>query len=245
MIPKTIHYCWFSGDEKPDLVKRCIASWQKHLPDYQIKCWDSTSFSFDSVDYVREAMEKKAYTFASDYVRLYALYTQGGIYLDSDVEVFQSFDDLLHNRFFSGVEQFPIYYSRHKMLQMCNQVQAAIMGSEKGHPFVKDCLDQYHTRHFKLADGRYDYAEIPGKITQILEKYGFRHENCLQHLDEGVTIYPNTLIANSVDKKVPEGCYAYHWGVKSWGTEKRGKLYKFCWNHDLMGFYHWLEKIQG
>ena len=103
MIPKTIHYCWFSGDEKPDLVKRCIESWHKHLPNYNIKCWDGKSFDFDSVDYVREAMGIKAYAHASDYVRLYALYTEGGIYLDSDVEVFRSFDELLDNRFFSGV----------------------------------------------------------------------------------------------------------------------------------------------
>lgn len=244
MIPKKIHYCWFSGDEKPDLVKRCIESWHRFLQDYEIKCWDGDSFDFNSVDYVREAMEIKAYAHASDYVRLYALYTEGGIYLDSDVEVFRSFDDLLQDRFFSGVEQFPIYYSKHKISRMCNHVQAAIMGSEQGHPYLKECLEKYHHRHFKLTNGQYDYSEIPEKITEVLESYGFERENKMQHLREGIAIYPNTMIANNVDKIVPKDCYAFHWGVKSWGEDKHGKFHQFCWEHDLMAIYHLIEKIR-
>lgn len=243
MIPKKIHYCWFSGDEKPDLVKRCIDSWHRFLPDYEIKCWDGNSFDFNSVDYVREAMEIKAYAHASDYVRLYALYTEGGIYLDSDVEVFRSFDDLLHIRFFSGIEQFPIYYSKNKLLTMCYNVQAAIMGAESGHPFLKECLDKYMKIHFKLPNGQYDLTEIPGRITTILEAYGFKQENIVQNLCDGIIIYPNTVLANNNDKKVPKDCYAFHWGVKSWGDDKRGKIYEFCWNNDLMGLYHWIEKL--
>lgn len=243
MIPKTIHYCWFSGDDKPDLVKRCIDSWHKYLPDYKIKCWDGKSFDFNSVDYVSEAMDIKAYAHASDYVRLYALYTEGGIYLDSDVEVFRSFDDLLENRFFSGIEQFPVFYSKHKISGICNHVQAAIMGSEPGHPFLKDCIEMYHTLHFKKTDGTYDYSEIPERISTIMERYGFKRENVLQQLNDGISILPNTLIANNINGIVPEGCYAIHWGVKSWGNDKRGKIHRFCWNHDLMNLYHWVESI--
>lgn len=242
MIPKIIHYCWFSGDEKPDLVKRCIDSWYRILPNYQIKCWDSNSFDFDSVDYVREAMEVKAYAHTSDYVRLYALYTEGGIYLDSDVEVFKSFNELLEYRFFTGVEQFPIFYSKHRISQICNHLQAAIMGSETGHPFVKDCLDLYNTLHFKIYDDKYDYSEIPERITRIMESYGFLRENRMQFLKDGIAVFPNNIIASNTEKKVPEECIAYHWGVKSWGNNHRGKFYTFCWNHDLMNMYHWLEK---
>lgn len=100
MIPKTIHYCWFSGDPYPDLVKRCLHSWQRMLPDYKLRIWDANSFDFDSVPYVKEGMAAKRWAVASDYVRLYALYTEGGIYLDSDVEVFKSFDIFLNNSFF-------------------------------------------------------------------------------------------------------------------------------------------------
>lgn len=243
MIPKIIHYCWFSGDEKPDLVKRCIDSWHKILPDYKIKCWDGDSFDFNSVDYVREAMSVKAYAHASDYVRLFALYSQGGIYLDSDVEIFHSLNDFLNNRFFSGIEQFPIYVSRNKLSHYCNHVQAAIMGSEKNHPYVKECLDYYNSLHFKKNDGTNDYSEIPERITDILVHYGFTRDNRIQHLYDGITIYPNEIIANNIDNIVPQGCYAFHWGIKSWGEIKRGRFYKFCWNHDMMGFYHFIEKI--
>lgn len=244
MIPKVIHYCWFSDEEKPELVKRCLDSWSKYMPDYTIRCWDGNSFDWDSVPYVREAMAAKVYSHASDYVRLYALYTEGGIYLDSDVEVFRSFDDLLNDRFFSGIEQFPFLISKHKVSSMCNQVQAAIMGSEASHPYLKECLDLYKNLHFDLGDGKYDFLEIPPRITKILLGYGFVEENITQKLREGITIYNNKIIANDVDKVVPKDCYAFHWGVKSWGTEHRGKLFHFCWNHDLMGIYHFLEKIR-
>ena len=244
MIPKTIHYCWFSGEKKPALVERCIDSWRKYLPDYEIKCWDGDSFDFNSADYTREAMAINAYAHASDYVRLYALYTEGGIYLDSDVEVFRSFDELLHNRFFSGIEQFPIYHSRHRVSRMCTHIQAAIMGSEKGHPVVRECLDRYNALHFRMPDGSHDFSEIPERVTAVLESHGFVRENRLQMMDDGITIYPNTLIANNIDNIIPEGCYAFHWGVKSWGNVHRGRLHQYCWNHDLMGLYHWIEKAK-
>lgn len=78
MIPKIIHFCWFSGDEYPSLVKNCIKTWRKKLPDYDIRLWDASSFDFSSVQYVKEALENKKYAFVSDYIRLYALYTYGG-----------------------------------------------------------------------------------------------------------------------------------------------------------------------
>jgi hypothetical protein len=244
MIPKVIHYCWFGESEKPAFILHCIDSWSRIMPDYQIKCWDSHSFDFNSLAYTREAMAAKKYAHASDYVRLYALYTEGGIYLDTDVEVFKRFDDLLSNRFFSGVEQFPIYVSKHKTAGVCNHVQAAIMASEPGHPYVKDCLDLYQNLRFNLGDGHFDMLEIPRRITNVLTEYGYVEENRLQHLSEGITIYPNNVIANNVDKIVPKDCYAFHWGVKSWGdNHQRGGLYRFCWNHDMMNFYHAVEHL--
>ncbi len=215
MIPKIIHYCWFSGDAKPDNIQRCMESWQRLMPDYEIRCWDKKSFDFDSVPYTREAMEINRYAYASDYVRLYALYTVGGIYLDSDVEVFKRFDDFLHHRFFSGIESFPTYISKHKFIGTCNHIQAAIMGSEPGHPYVKECLNLYNSLHFRQPDGSYDMLEIPRRITNIMSRYGLIEENKQQHLSEGITIYPNNIIANSVEGIVPKECYAFHWGVKS------------------------------
>ena len=76
-----------------------------------------------------------------------------------------------------------------------------------------------------------------------MERYGFKRENVLQQLNDGISILPNTLIANNINGIIPEGCYAIHWGVKSWGNDKRGKIHRFCWNHDLMNLYHWVESI--
>lgn len=90
MIPKIIHYCWSSEDEKPDFIRRCMASWTKYMPDNETRCWDGNSFDWDSVPYVQEAMAAKKYAHASDYVRMFALDTEGGVYPDTEVEVFKS-----------------------------------------------------------------------------------------------------------------------------------------------------------
>lgn len=215
------------------------------MPDYRIRCWDGNSFDWDSVPYVKEAMAAKVYSHASDYVRLYALYSEGGIYLDTDVEVFRSFDELLNNRFFSGVEQFPIHISKHKVSGVCNHVQAAIMASEPGHPYIKDCLELYRGLHFDKGNGIFDLLEIPRRITNVLHTYGFVEENRTQHLNEGVVIFDNSIIANNIDNVIPPNCFAFHWGVKSWGMDKRGRLFRFCWSHDLMELYHTVEKIRN
>lgn len=96
MIPKIIHYCWLSGDMYPDKIKKCINSWKKIMPDYEIMIWDLSRFDINSIVWTKQAYEKKKYAFASDYIRFYALYNYGGIYLDSDVEILRSFNDFLN-----------------------------------------------------------------------------------------------------------------------------------------------------
>ncbi|MEO6532845.1 MAG: glycosyltransferase, partial [Pseudolysinimonas sp.] len=104
MIPKKIHYCWLSGDPKPPEIQECIDSWQKVMPDYELICWDMDRFDVDSVPFVREAVSVRKWAFAADYIRLFAVQSEGGIYLDSDVLVKQRFDDYLAYDFFSSVE---------------------------------------------------------------------------------------------------------------------------------------------
>ena len=113
MIPKTIHYCWFGKSEMPELAKKCIASWHKYMPEYEYKLWNEDNFDVYSVPYTKEAYDVKKYAFVSDYVRLYALNKEGGIYLDVDFEVFKSFEDLLHWDAFAGFEG-----SKHSPLMM-------------------------------------------------------------------------------------------------------------------------------
>ena len=173
MIPKIIHYCWFSGDKNPALIRKCIRSWKKHLPGYEIRCWDGNSFNFDSLAFTREAMSVKKYAGAADYVRLYALYYYGGIYLDSDVEVFKSFNPFLNNVFFSGIDRNirgdKTYYN----------IEAGIMGSEKGLPFLREWMSYYENNHFIHQDGSYDINIIlaPEVYSKAAHNYGFINEN--------------------------------------------------------------------
>jgi len=104
MIPKVIHYCWFGRGKMPQLAQTCMESWGKYLHDYKLKLWDEDSFDINSVHYVKEAYQSRKFAFVTDYVRLYALFNEGGIYMDTDVEVLKSFDDLLYLPAFSGYE---------------------------------------------------------------------------------------------------------------------------------------------
>lgn len=136
MIPKKIHFCWLSGDEFPPLIQYCIDTWKKVLPDYEIVLWGTKRFDINSVAWVKEAFAAKKYAFAADYIRFYALYTEGGIYLDSDVEMLKTFTPLLNSKSFVGFEA------------ATEMVEAAIVGSEPGMPWCKDILDFYTDKHF-------------------------------------------------------------------------------------------------
>ena len=105
MIPKIIHLCWLSGDPYPPKIAKCLKTWEKFLPDYEVVLWDTQRFDLNSSLWVKQAFEKKKYAFAADYIRFYALFHIGGIYLDSDVEVLKSFDDLLDLPYFIGAEK--------------------------------------------------------------------------------------------------------------------------------------------
>lgn len=138
MIPKKIHFCWLSGDEFPPLIQYCIGTWKKVLPDYEIVLWDTKRFDINSVAWVKEAFEAKKYAFAADYIRLYAIYTEGGIYLDSDVEMVKSFNDLLTNKTFIGFEA------------ATEAVEAAIFGGERGTKWCEKAMEFYHNKHFSM-----------------------------------------------------------------------------------------------
>lgn len=231
MIPKVIHYCWFSNEPYPDLVKRCIRSWKRMLPDYELRLWDGNSFDWDSVPYVKEGMAARKWAVASDYVRLYALYTEGGIYLDSDVEVLESFDQFLNNKFFTGTEPYIIDD------EIRYDLECAIMGSEKGHPFLKEALDYYQGVHYTPENHKtVCYALIP-----ILEKYGYVAENKLQQLSNDVTVYPLDHVNDKYSFYLKS---AIHWCQGSWiDIPEKSRLYYFCKKNGHMAFYHWLERV--
>lgn len=209
MIPPIIHYCWLSKDKKPDNVRKCIESWYRFLPDYEIRLWDIDSFDYDSVAFTRDALANKKWAFVSDYIRLYALYNFGGIYLDSDVQVWGPLDELRNNRFFSGLETRD---KEHKDIYL----EAAIMGAEKGHPFIAESLEIYNNRPFYQPNGELDLTPIPTILSGIMEKsYGWKREDAIQKLHDGITVYPTSIICNSNCER-KSSVLLYHLNNRSW-----------------------------
>lgn len=139
MIPKIIHYCWLSDDPYPPLINYCLKSWKKILSDYEIICWDRKRFNIASVPWVDEAYHMKKYAFSADYIRFHALYYYGGIYLDSDVEMLKTFNDLLYNKSFIGYEN------------VSGLLEPAIIGAEKELPWCKKMMDFYANKHFSSS----------------------------------------------------------------------------------------------
>jgi mannosyltransferase OCH1-like enzyme len=174
MIPKIIHYCWLSNDPYPEDIKACMASWKKYLPDYEFMLWNFDRFDINSSLWVKQAFESKKYAFAADYIRLYALYHYGGIYLDTDVEVLKSFDDLLDLPYFVG-EENSVY-----------GIEAATMGSEKGCIWIEKCLAYYKNKQFIGKTGKCDTTPLPYIIKQIITK-----NYSLQHVQNRKAIFNN------------------------------------------------------
>ena len=158
MIPKIIHYCWLSGEAYPELVRRCIDSWQRLLPGYEFMLWDTRRFDLEQSLWCRQAFDAGKYAFASDYIRLYAVYHFGGIYLDCDVEVLKPFDDLLHLPYFVGHES------------LGDRMEMAAFGAEKGTEWVGECLDYYTGRPFIKADGSMDLRVMPDVVHDIISR---------------------------------------------------------------------------
>lgn len=157
MIPKIIHFCWLSSDEFPPLIKKCIDTWKEKLPDYEFILWDTNKFKLESIIWVKQAFETKKYAFAADYIRLFAVYHYGGIYLDTDIEVLKSFNDLLDRPYFAGSEGESI-------------IEAGVFGAEKNNTWVKSCLDYYTGKTFINKDGTYNILTLPRiMMSQILK----------------------------------------------------------------------------
>lgn len=195
MIPKTIHCVWLSGDEKPQIYQDCIKSWKEHMPDFEIQEWSMSNLPPEVLNqpFVSGAIKAKKWAYATDYIRLWALSNYGGIYIDMDVMVFKSFEPFLKHRFFSSIELNPkVLYNNLSSTEIIGiGIEAAIMGSEKNHPFLKDNLDNYQNLQF-INTPEFCFNHImPRMLTRTaLRKYGFKHTPSLQVLKEDMWLYP-------------------------------------------------------
>lgn len=242
MIPKKIHYCWLSGDPMPRKIRRCMDTWRKVMPEYELKLWSKDTFDINQVPFVREACEKRKWAFAADYIRMYALYHEGGIYLDSDVRVLKTFDPLLNHRFMSALEYHPTQIERDGAMLMIDgegrrvkdgyvsgiMIQAAVMGAEANCPFVKDVLDWYEQNRFVNADGSLLTNILSPMIyARIAEKYGFRYKDEDQQLQDGIMIYRSEVIAGNKHEVTP--CSrAVHLCAHSWHPTAWEKIKKWA-----------------
>ncbi len=183
MIPKVIHYCWFGGKPLPRLAVKCIESWKKYLPDYEIKEWNESNFDVNAIPYTREAYSVKKYAFVSDYARFWILYHYGGLYFDTDVEVIRNMDAIVEKGPFMGCERY-----------MGDTIRACVapglgLGVTPSLGLYKEILDMYERESYIMPDGTYSPKTVVHLITEILCKHGLKATNEIQQC-AGVWIYP-------------------------------------------------------
>lgn len=206
-IPKIIHYCWFGLGPQSDESLRYIEGWRRLMPEYEIIEWNEDNFDIRTCPYVEEAYEARKFAFVSDYVRGHALYQMGGIYLDTDVEVLRSFDDLLKHRSFWGFEAG-------------NYIATSTIGAIPKHEMLKAYLDQYRTRKFLGVDGTFDQTTNVQIITQLWEEIGVVRNDKRQIVSDDNLILPQCLLSPYDYTIGTTACvsetYAIHHYQKSW-----------------------------
>lgn len=206
MIPKIVHYIWFGSNPYPDKVRYCMESWKEYLPDYEFKLWNEETFDVNAFSFTREAYKAGKFAFVSDFVRIHALAKEGGVYLDTDVEVLRDLGPLLSARVVLGTDD--------------SGNLTALMASEKGHPYFERILQIYQNRSFIKADGAMDMEVNNLLLERELSAYGYVLKNQRQHLSEGIEVYPDdyfhvkSLLSGKVHRT--GNSYAIHWHTLLW-----------------------------
>jgi hypothetical protein len=212
MIPKIIHYIWFGGKPLPKLARKCIASWEQFMPDYEIRRWDETNFDINMIPYTREAAVAKKWAFVSDYARFWILYHYGGVYFDTDVELIKPMDDILNRGAYMGIE--------------CGNPEVGIsvapglgMAIEPQNNLIAEILKIYDKMHFDInLIGSKDMKTIVYHTTQYLYSKGLKNENKVQCVDD-IYIYPNMFFCPPLlNMKITSDTHSIHHYDGSWNT---------------------------
>lgn len=218
MIPKTINYCWFGKNPLPISAERCIASWKKNMPEYEIKEWNEDNFDINLIPFTKEAANMKKYAFVSDYARLWILYNYGGIYFDTDVEVIKPLNKILEKGAFMGFEK------NIKTPSAAINVNPGLgFACEAGNPIIKEIMDCYKTTHF-IVNGEPQFITIVTITTNILKKYGLQVSNTPIKVKD-FTIYPweyfcpIEYLSNKLE--ITENTYTIHHYTESWMSWKQ------------------------
>jgi hypothetical protein len=257
MIPKIIHYCWLSGEEYPQDRKNNIASWKAMLPDYEFMLWDTKRFDISKSVWAQQAFENKKFAFASDLIRLHAVYTYGGIYLDTDVEVLKSFNELLILPYFIGA-------------QFDNLIEAGVFGSEKESSWILKCMQYYNDRSFIKENGVYDTLELPRvmkfqlegiKNIIIMQNTQVQKVKFLLKSEDSLFLFPFEYFSaknyESGKISITKNTYTIHYFNSSWlpffsrirrklkiivGVHQTEKILSFLRLRKLLNFIYILEK---
>ena len=213
-IPKIIHYCWFGMNPLPELAKKCIASWKKFLPDYEIKEWNEENYDVRKIPYTAQAYDAKKYAFVSDFARFDILYQYGGIYFDTDVEVIKPLDEILKRGSFAGVE--------------CAGALNAGLGiaSPAASPIYKEILDSYRESSFIKPDGSLDLTTVVTRVSNIFKLHGLKDLDDIQKV-AGVTVYPAEYFCpknfETGGLNITGKTFSIHWFDGSWASVAQRK----------------------
>ena len=233
MIPKTIHLIWFSTDSYPIDIKVCIDTWKRRLPDYTIKVWDMEAARAIGIPFIDEALDARKWAFAADVVRFYAVWKEGGVYMDSDIFLYRRFDDLMEMGSFVTVNELLSPNDTKAGLQ------AAFFMGEEGNEFCRRMVELYRSRNFSeflaLMDDKKNYSKIisPYQMLYIAEEYGYTMNDKLQQLSE-ITVMPTIyLLPNKhhwkrTDKTVGMHRVAGNWKKKPFLKRLEYKIKKGC-----------------
>ena len=221
MIPKIIHYCWFGGAPKSRLIKKCIKSWYKHCSDYRIIEWNESNYDLNTApDFVKQAYYHKKWAFVSDYVRLKVVYENGGIYLDTDVELIKSLDPFLQNKAFFGFNED-------------NRINTGLLfGAEKNCELLANLMENYHNSSFINEDGTINYLDNTQRDSVIFEELGIKLDNSYQVVN-GYVFYPKDFFCpmdrryhclNKTENTVSIHYFVASWSDAKWLLRKRRKM---------------------
>ena len=239
MIPKIIHYCWFGRGTMPELAVKCIESWRKYLPEYELHLWNEDNFDINYNKFVKEAYHNKKYAFVTDVVRLYALYNYGGIYMDTDVEVLKPLDEFLKYPAFSGFE-------------VEEAIPTGIMGAEKGSTWAKRELEYYDNISFIRSNGAFNTKPNVQIITEHAMAHGLIPNGKFQIVNDEIAIFPKDYFCpkSYVDGRInlTENSYTIHHFAGSWNNEDKlsvnlKKILGELWGTRAYKMYNLIRKI--
>ncbi|HJV78819.1 MAG TPA: glycosyltransferase [Paludibacter sp.] len=260
MIPKIIHYCWFGKGLMPKSQIDCIKSWKKLMPDYKIIRWDESNFDANLCSFSKCSLQEKIYSPVSDVCRYYALNKYGGIYLDTDVELFKRFDEFLDVDFFSAIEMYPEFYAEGLPLLDPDgsplvagteiphlEMLTSTIGCAPDNILITECLDYYLNIE---ADASYvreyrKYVNNDRLVAKFATQHGFRYKDEKQILTNNMVIYPTGIFGHKLCVN-PDYTVSYHHNAASWGGKTKKQEFMILLDKlHLLKIYMRLKRIKN